>query len=168
MKKPFSVSDKIEAAKVSSDLDDLRAFARDEFVYVRAGVAINPAAPEDALRSLVPDRLSKDDDFQVAAVLLLRAALPAAVAHRLCTAIHDARPSIQPRDHYPRDCWCALVAHPDIAFADLSELLDPQTCPRHLRGWAATSSKRADVLALLAKDGSTSVAEKAQRRLAGG
>jgi hypothetical protein len=164
VKKPTDINQKIEAAKVTSDADELRAFARDSFVYVRAGVAINPTAPEDVLLSLVPEHLRTSDDFQVSASLLSRDSLPPIVAHRICAAATDQLSSIQPRDHYPRQFWGLLVSHRSIAFADLRQLLHPQSCPRHLRGYA-TASSRPDVLALLAHDESGSSAARAKKRL---
>src|SRR5687768_14717212 len=109
---PRDIKQKIEAAKTTLDADELREFARDSFVYVRAGVAINSRAPEYVLLSLVPDQLGASDDFQVSASLLSRDSLPGAVAYRLCTAVMRQLSSIQPRDYYPRQFWELLVSHP--------------------------------------------------------
>jgi|GEM_PF-2466350 len=41
----MDIKQKIEAAKSTSDIAELKVFASDAFVYVRESVAINPAAP---------------------------------------------------------------------------------------------------------------------------
>ena len=54
----------------------------------------------------------------------------------------------------------------EVAFTDLSQLLQSQNCPLHLRRIAAISTSRADVLELLTRDASTSVSYRTSVRLA--
>lgn len=163
-----SIKDKIEAAKVASDPAELRRYAADSFVYLREGVAMNPAATLDILLSLVPEELRSDQDFQVAAALLSREALPPELARRLCEAVKGTLPEIQPRDYQPREFWKRLMSHPGVSFSHLAELLAPRACPRHLRGDAAASSTRADVLEHLGRDESGAVAARARKRMTPG
>jgi hypothetical protein len=158
---------RLQAAKVLTDQAELREMALYQFGYVKAAVAANGHTTPDILMLLVKDMPQplRNEDYQVASVIMSRPDLTAEVAVALCAALESNLQRIEPRDYEGRECWKHLVSNAQVPMQCLEALLSSESCPRHLRRLAVASTARREVLEKLVSDPCGSVSARAIRRL---
>ncbi|QIF05830.1 hypothetical protein [Roseimicrobium sp. ORNL1] len=167
MAKYTGPGERLQAAKVLTDQAELRELALYQFSYVKAAVAGNGHSTPSILMLLVEDMFQplRDEDYQVASVIMGRADLTLEVAVAFCTALEPNLQRIEPRDYEPRDCWKHLVGNARVPIQCFESLLSSDACPRHLRRLAVASTRRRDVLEKLVCDPCGSVSTRAKRKL---
>ena len=157
--------DRLDAAS-SADTPpaELAVLTSSEHAFVRAALARNPKTPPDALRFLLRDALEREQEQEVAEALAARGDAPpellTLLADALATHLHAGRDS-----HTAFGAAVALCCNPATPFAAVQMLLTSTMSKPTFRKVVARESRRADVLALLAHDVSSRVADRARKSI---
>jgi hypothetical protein len=166
MKRYSGPKETVDAAKNLSTLpDELAILSSSEFVFVREAVASNPHTPAHILDALVPCHLKEEHDFRIACSLLRNPHLPPQACVALISRISEILKFIQPRDYYQTMMIEQLCVNEDIPLESLSDLLNDDSFPKHLRGRIARKETRKEVLLILQQDKSESVRKKVTKVL---
>jgi hypothetical protein len=160
--------DYLDAARsTDTSAEELEALAVTEYPFVRAALAKNPSTPPRALSSLLSANLDRYPEQEVAEALAARTdasgALLERLAEALSTHLHGGRDS-----RAAFSAAVALCSNEAAPFDAIRRLLDPAVSKPVFRKVVARETRRADVLALLASDVSSTVAERARRSISQG
>lgn len=151
------------AATNASDTAALKILAQHWFVYVRVAVALNPASAPEVLTMLIPAELVSDDDYQIVGALLQNPNVTEELCAQVAAGVRPAANQISPRDSFARECLKLLFSHPSLRIEVAVELLT--VLPDHTRGMICTTTRRKDILELLAKDRSGRIRSCAEKKL---
>ena len=166
MKKYLGPKDRLDAARRPfTPPEELAVLSSSEYVFVQEAVAANPNTPPQVLDTLIPHTLANENDFKIAASLLLNPALTPETCIKLINRIIPVAATISPRDYYSTMMIERLCAHKAVPHAPLCQLLGSQSFPKHLRRRVASEETRTDILLFLQKDNSETVRKKSAKAL---
>lgn len=158
--------DVVEARKAAEDATDpsiLAELAYYPFVFVKRAVALNRHSDQSILKSLIPPRITTNEDFDVVAAVVAHPATGAELCTIAMDAIRPALGNIEPRDYFARQCVQEVFAHPLLPPASLGPVL--AGLKDFLRGLIATTSRNRGILHHLCHDRSPKISAKAAQRL---
>ena len=153
--------DYLDAARdPAASVEDLRALARSQYVFVVIAVAEHPATPPDLLAGLLPSEPISENDTRMLCAL----ARNSNASSQLLSDIASMIPGLLHTRHMPAfEAGIALFERGDTPGVVLEQLLSDERTTTQFRKVVARDTERDDVLRFLRGDRSERVRRAAAR-----
>jgi hypothetical protein len=154
--------DYLDAARdPAASVEDLRALAESQYVFVVIAVAEHPSAPIDVLEQLIPREPHTWNDVRMLDALAKNPRTPPAILAEIASLIPAL---LHRRDLDAFAVGLALFERGDTPRVVLEQLLADERTTTQFRKVVARDSTRDDILELLRRDRSERVRRAADRR----
>jgi hypothetical protein len=146
----------------------LEALAQSPLTFLKEGVAQHPNATPELLSRMAPKHLKNDTDFRMAMALVANPITPPSV---LATLLQHLEPEEVNGSHRENHGWeilaVKLLCHRNCPVSEAAAFLSSTHLPREQKVHIVERTPVNDILALLTKDTSEHVRNKAAMRLNG-